>query len=247
MATRERTSLAGEWRTAGEWARLLADPIYYGAGVPRGDGRLVLLLPGLFGSDLYLQPLHTWLRRVGYRPVRSTLLLNAGCYERLSRQAEAELQRWLRRQPGPLALIGHSRGGVLARAIASRLQDRASHLILLGSPVGALLSSTPHEPGSEPPAPTARVVVEASARARRFLDPTCNFPDCGCPFPRDLHRPLHPRTRVVSFYSRDDTVVPPTASRLPGARNVEVRGTHSGLVYNHAVYQGIAVNLSERD
>lgn len=241
----ERTFLAGEWRAAGEFAQLVADPIYYGVGVPRGDGRLVLVLPGLFGNDLYLEPLHIWLRRIGYRPVRSALAINAGCPERLSRQVEIGLHRRMQSRPGRAALIGHSRGGILATAIAARLQEQASHLILLGSPSGALVRTLRRRSAlSADAVPARRSVAEASNRARRLLDPDCDFPDCGCPFPADLRRPLSSGTRIVSVYSRDDPIVPPWASSVAGARNVEVTGTHSGLVYNRVVYQEIAAILS---
>jgi triacylglycerol lipase len=244
----ERQSLGGEWRAVGEWARLLADPIYRGIGVPRGDGRLVLVVPGLFGNDVYLQPLRAWLYRIGYHPVRSNLRVNAGCYERLSREAEGQLRAEMRYRKGPVALIGHSRGGMLARAIAARLQDQASHLLLLGSPVGAFLTMSQEDldKGLLPPGGSS-VVADASLRARRLLDPDCTFPGCGCPFPRDLRSPLSPRTRVLSVYSRDDVVVQGLASPVPGARNVEVTGTHSGLVYNRVAYQELASSLAAED
>ena len=44
-----------------ELAELLLSPIYYGVGVPRGDGHRVLLLPGFMGSDSYLMILAGWL------------------------------------------------------------------------------------------------------------------------------------------------------------------------------------------
>jgi hypothetical protein len=34
-----------------ELARLLADPVVYGVGVPRGDGRPVVLMPGFLAGD----------------------------------------------------------------------------------------------------------------------------------------------------------------------------------------------------
>jgi hypothetical protein len=103
-------SLAREARAWSEFVQLIADPVYYGAGLPRGDGRLVLVLPGLFGNDWYLRPLRVWLNRIGYRSVPSTLVVNAGCPERLTREVEAHLQRRMQPAPGPVVLIGHSRG-----------------------------------------------------------------------------------------------------------------------------------------
>jgi triacylglycerol lipase len=237
-------ALVGEWGAVSEWAQLMVDPLYWGVGVPRGRGQLVLVIPGLFGNDTYLHPLRAWLARIGYRPVRSSIAINAGCYERLSGDALGQLEAEARGRPGKVAVIGHSRGGMLARAVAARLGDRAGHLALLGSPAGAFLRMSQEEfdRGEMPPA--SKVVVEAGMRARRLLDPDCRFPACGCPFPADLRRTLSPDTRVLSVYSREDRVVPPSASPVPGARNVEVSGTHSGLVYNRAAYREVAAHLA---
>ena len=120
-----------------ELARLLADPVFRGRDVPRGDGRLVVVIPGLFGNDLYLEPLRYWLRNIGYSPVSSSLWVNAGCLLRLQEQVLAQVVRLMNGKTDPIALIGHSRGGVLARAIAGRLCGQVSHLVELGSPVGA--------------------------------------------------------------------------------------------------------------
>jgi hypothetical protein len=60
-------------REAAELGRLLIGPVYYGAKEERGDGRVVMVIPGLFGGDLYLEPLRAWLRRIGYTAIRSTL------------------------------------------------------------------------------------------------------------------------------------------------------------------------------
>lgn len=237
-----RERMAGEALAGAELARLAADPVFWGLGLPRGDGRLVLVLPGLFGSDLYLQPLHDWLGRTGYLPVRSTLRVNAGCPERLSREAQTELERRMSGCPGPVAIIGHSRGGILGRAIAARLGERVSHLFLLGSPVGGALRY--RRDGSSMAA--APLVVESSLRARRLLDPDCEFPECGCPFPTDLGRPLAKSTSVVTIFSPDDPIVPASAAKVTGARPVAVSGTHIGLVYNRDVYREIALTLAGR-
>jgi pimeloyl-ACP methyl ester carboxylesterase len=168
--------------------------------------------------------------------------VNAGCPERLSRRVEEELESKVQRYGGPVALIGHSRGGILARAIAARLEEDASHLILLGSPVGAI-SASQHWPAVVADAAVSPV-AESSTRARRALDPDCDVPYCGCPFPDDLRRELHPATEVVSIFSNSDPIVPAQASVAPGARNIEVSGTHSGLAYNRAVYKALASVLA---
>lgn len=35
-------------------------------------------IPGLLGNDWYLQALHNWLKRIGYRPLASELRRNTG-------------------------------------------------------------------------------------------------------------------------------------------------------------------------
>jgi hypothetical protein len=79
-------------------------------------------------------------------------------------------------------------------------------------------------------------VAQAGQRALRLFDPECTVPACGCPYTVDLRRYLSSATRVLSIRSQDDHVVPPRATEVPGGENAVVRGTHSGLVYNRAVY-----------
>ena len=51
---------------------------------------------------------------------------------------------------------------------------------------------------------------------------------------------------MIAIYSRDDQIVTPGACEVRGATNVEVGGTHSGLVYNRAVYPPLARFLADR-
>jgi pimeloyl-ACP methyl ester carboxylesterase len=243
----ENRTLATEATAMAEYAALLVDPVYYGVGVPRGDGRAVAVLPGLFGNDFYLRPLRTWLGRIGYRPVRSALAVNAGCPERLSRTVAAEVEREAG-SVGPVAIIGHSRGGILAWALANRMGSRASHVILLGSPA-ALLADAVRAGGlaSQPAMSSVSARVRgASERSRRLLDPDCEFPACGCPFVAALAMPLDGRTQVAAIVSEDDAIVPAEAARAPGHANHVVRGSHSGLAANGAVYRHLGALLASR-
>ncbi|HEX9259014.1 MAG TPA: alpha/beta fold hydrolase, partial [Acidimicrobiales bacterium] len=201
--------LAGEAQALRELAALHRDPLYYGRGAPRGDGRLVMVVPGLFGSDAYLQPLRMWLGRIGYRPVRSGLVLNAGCPDRLRNEISRGLQPLLDRSRGPIALVGHSRGGMLSWALAAQLQERVSHLVLLGSPAPAVVAMFRAARGFTAMKVARSAVAGAGARALAMLDPDCTVPTCGCPYTVDLARPLHPSTRVLSVRSPDDNIVDP--------------------------------------
>jgi triacylglycerol lipase len=235
-----------EARAGIELAQLQASPIFYGRGVPRGDGRPVVVLPGLFGNDLYLTPLRSWLRRIGYRPIASSLRINAGCPNRLRQEVERPIDAALERHDGPIALIGHSRGGMLAWAITSRLQDRVSHLALLGSPAPAIVAMFRSRSPLSPHTVARSSVAKAGAQAMKLFDPDCNVPDCGCPYPDDIRRPLHPDTKVLSIISTDDPIVPPRASEIWNGNNVEITGSHSGLAHNRAAYPHLARFLATR-
>src|ERR1700744_389028 len=67
-----------EYRSSGDLAHLLTDPVLRGRGVPHGDGRSVLLLPGFLVSDATLRLLARFLKRIGYRPVASGIRFNSG-------------------------------------------------------------------------------------------------------------------------------------------------------------------------
>ncbi len=234
MAEDPLATVRSEARALGELAALHRDPVFYGRGIPRGDGRTVLVIPGLFGNDLYLRPLRSWLSRIGYAPVRSGVSINAGCPERLRTEVERSLSPQLARRTGPIAIVGHSRGGMLGWAIASRLQERVSHLALLGSPAPAVVAMMQQDITRAPSTVARSSVAAAGARAVKLLDPDCKVPACGCPYTDDLRRPLSPATRVMAIYTRDDPIVRPAACRVPAGENVEIGGTHGGLVYNRA-------------
>src|ERR1039458_1580459 len=67
------TSMWTEALFGAEVLLLHATPVYYGFGVPHGNGSGVVIIPGFLGTDLYLTELHGWLGRIGYRPYFSGL------------------------------------------------------------------------------------------------------------------------------------------------------------------------------
>ena len=124
-----------ECRSSGELARLLTDPVLRGRGVPHGDGRSVLLLPGFLVSDATLRLLARFLRRIGYRPVASGIRFNSGCGDSFDERMVGVIDREYSMSGRRLAIVGHSRGGHYARSLAARYPDRVSHIVTMGTGV----------------------------------------------------------------------------------------------------------------
>ena len=66
-----------ELLVAVEMVCLKVSPVYWGFGIPPGDGSAVVVVPGFMGTDLYLSEFRAWLGRIGYKPYHSKIGLNA--------------------------------------------------------------------------------------------------------------------------------------------------------------------------
>jgi pimeloyl-ACP methyl ester carboxylesterase len=122
-----------ETRWVLELGRLLVDPVFRGAGLPRGDGRPVVLLPGFLAGDQTLVVMAAWLHRLGYRPATCGFVTNIRCSEDAIERVERKVQGFAERHGRRVGLIGHSRGGHYARALGARRPDLVSHAISLGA------------------------------------------------------------------------------------------------------------------
>lgn len=103
---------------------------------PRGDGRPVLVLPGLFMSDARTTVLRRALARLGYRAYGWDLGTNLSLRtigsdgERL----HARIAALAAEHGAPVTLIGISLGGVMARLAAQRWPGLVREVVTLCSP-----------------------------------------------------------------------------------------------------------------
>jgi pimeloyl-ACP methyl ester carboxylesterase len=223
-----------------ELYRLLVDPVFRGEGVPRGDGRPVILLPGFGGGDQTMLVLANWLRRVSYRPHLGRFVANVDCGDRAAERIEWRLEALHERYGRRVALIGHSRGGHYARALAHRRPDLVSHAISVGAGLRRMLATSYP---TQRAAVVARQVVLRTGRAR---SPLCLTEACDCRFARDFTAPFpEDRVRLTSIYSKEDGVVRWQAALVPYGDCVEVTGSHVGLVFNRKTYRAIASALAQ--
>ncbi len=234
------TSLWTEALFGAEVLLLHATPVYYGFGIPQGDGSGVVLIPGFLGTDLYLNELHAWLGRIGYSPYFSGIGINADCPNILiQRRVTETIERALDETGRKIHLIGHSLGGVIARSIAgSRPKDIAS-VITLVSPIRGTVAN--------------RAVVHAADAVRlRILQehgdgvlPRCYTGLCTCNFIDSLRREVPDAMLQTAIYSRYDGIVDwrYCMTMNPGS-DFEVPGTHIGMAFNPAAYSIVAERLA---
>lgn len=221
-----------------DWLALRMSPVYYGMGVPRGDGSPVVLVPGFMGVDAYMAELYMWLGRIGYRPYMSGIGMNAECPGRLTRKLIGTIERANRETGRKVRIVGHSLGGVLGRKACQQRPDIVGQLIYLGSPVQAA--------HTHPAVVGAAVVLQAAREIISGHREHCLTEDCGCGFAHDVLRPLPRHVRHAAIYTRADGVVDWHDSQERDSRlNHEVGGTHVGLVVNSRAYSVLGSLLSK--
>jgi triacylglycerol lipase len=224
-----------------DWLALRASPVFYGLGIPRGDHSAVITVPGFMGTDLYLQELHWWLRRIGYRAYLSDIGRNADCLDLLVDRLLNTIEKARTETRGMVHLIGHSLGGILALSAASLRPDVVASVITLGSPFRGIRS--------HPMVLEMSKIVRARVRSARRdqTKPACYTGYCDCDAVSALHTPCPQTIPHTAVYTRTDGIVDwRVCVNEDPARNVEVNGTHVGLAFNPAVYELIARRLAQK-
>jgi len=228
-----------ELRWQAELGRLMLDPVFAGRGVPRGDGGPVMLIPGFLAGDTSLSVMAGWLDRMGHRPHRSGIACNVGCSDRALDALEARAERIAGDAGRPLALIGHSRGGHFAKALAHWRPERTAGVISIGAGL-----DTPFDISVPTKAAVAAVRAAHQRMDRRRAERGCMTAACGCAFAGHYGGAFPEHVPLTSIFSREDGVVWWEACVVPYARNVEVTGSHIGLAFNRKVYAVVAHALA---
>lgn len=194
------------------------------AGAPRGDGSTVIDVPGWRAPEVSGAPLRGYLRWLGYDARGWGFGTNTGRPERdTDRLAESVLEI-VEETGAPVALVGWSLGGVIAREVARRHPDAVRRVVTYGTPVVGGPSFTAVA-SSYPPEVRAR----AAAVTERL----------------DADRPI--RVPLTAVYSRRDGIVAWQACIdhvSPDVEHVEVGSSHLGLGLDPDVWSVVARRLS---
>jgi triacylglycerol lipase len=221
---------------------LRISPVFWGAGIPHGDGSAVVVVPGFMGTDLYLTQFRTWLRRIGYQPYYSGIRVNAECPNLLIRQnLNQAIEDACQATGRKIHLIGHSLGGVIARAAASQMPGRIASVITLGAPIRGVLAH-------------AAILRTAEIVRQQILEqhgnavlPDCYTGRCTCEFLESLKGKFPKSVRQTAIYTKTDGIVDwHVCCTGKAGVDFEVSATHIGLVFSPLVYSLVADRLAAK-
>ena len=165
-------------------------------------------------------------------------MVNADCAGRELTRLEGKLAE----VDGQAIVIGQSRGGTLARALAARHPEAIAALVTLGAPVLDPLAVSP----------AVLRTVRSLARfgdlgAPRMFSTSCRDGACCAEFRPLLEEPLDPEMPTLAVHSRSDGIVDWRACLDPYAECVEVEGSHTGMAVNVNVYRELERLLEETE
>lgn len=189
---------------------------------PTGQGQPVLVIPGFGQNETSMAPLVRILNAQGFAAQDWGLGRNSGIKRGMTQQLMATLEQLEQANQRPVALLGWSLGGVLARELARKAPHLVSRVISLGSPIAGGHCTT-----LQP--------------LFGWLNPATRGQG------HDPQRYQPPPVPCTAIYSRSDGIVNWRAAREPDndkSENIQVGGSHLGLGFNPKVWHIICHRLS---
>lgn len=191
----------------------------------RGQGRPVLVVPAFLVGDGSTRPLRGFLARCGFRPHGWDLGRNWGPTPRLLAGLRWRLSQ-IREQEGgaPVALVGVSMGGLLARDLAQDRPGDVACVVTLASPFRL---------------PTASSIEPLLRLAARHWAPDLRPGRLGHALP----------VPATAVYTRQDGIVAwrscaPPEGDAEGCAAVEVGGAHATICRNPAAQRAVVRALA---
>lgn len=220
----DRQTLAGEALAGLQVPRLLlAAPRL--ARVPRGDGSPVVDIPGWRAPESSMAPLRAYLRRLGYQARTWGLGTNMGDPQGDARRMAESIAALSERAGSPVALVGWSLGGVIAREVAREVPGSVSRVITYGTPIiggpAHTVAARNYEPGFGDE--VDRVVADLDADAPISVPITAIFTR---------------RDGIVAWQACIDRA-------SPDVEHIEVSSTHIGLGIDPDVWEIVARTLAK--
>jgi pimeloyl-ACP methyl ester carboxylesterase len=184
----------------------------------------VILVPGFASGDLSLAMLARHLRRGGHRTFRSEIGANVGCTDAMVQRLLRRVDRVAADEERRVALVGHSRGGMIVKLAAQRRPDLVAGIVVLTAPVTGTLSVAAH----------VRKQLELLFRLHlrgwtKIIAQDCVTGECAARIAAELEAPFPPGVAYTSVYSRHDAIIDWHTCLDPAAELIEVTSSHSGM------------------
>ena len=202
----------------------------------------VLLIPGYMAGDWTMARMERLLHLQGHPTMAARIGINVGCTMDLVDRLEERLETFAAQRERSVAIVGWSRGGMLAKLLTLRRPDLVAGLITLGSPnvqplaVNRIVNMH------------LRFLTRLNAvGARMLLGSDCVDGACALRVRDALSEPYPATIPYTAFYSRSDGVVDWRACLDPDAECVEVRATHMQMGANPHVIALVAARLALMD
>jgi pimeloyl-ACP methyl ester carboxylesterase len=195
-------------------------------GLPQGNGQPVMIIPGFGAHDVVTSPLRRALSQLGFDAYGWDCGTNLGMRPKIKASLSARLEQLYERYEMPVGLVGWSLGGVFAREMARHQPSRVRCVITLGSPING-----------HPDANNMATLFRIANLGRPVKTDVEGF----------MRRKTAPPVPCTAVYTRSDGIVSwPCSLEEPAehTENIEVHGSHLGLVFNRDVLRIIAERLA---
>ena len=134
-------------------------------------------------------------------------------------------------------LIGHSLGGALTRSVAVRQPHLVASVTTMASPFRSVRA--------HPMILGAAMIVRRRILSEEDVDSGCYSGLCNCDFFDSLRRELPDSIVQAAIYTKGDGVIDWHCCVTEDPEtDIEVQGTHVGLVFNSQVYRHVARTLA---
>lgn len=200
----------------------------------------VVLVPGFMAGDFTLLLMSRHLRKLGHRTYRSTMHANVGCTQEAAYALERRIEAITIKRGRKVTIVGHSLGGLLARAVAARRPDLVDGAITLGSPMLA-----PGAVHSVLALNIAMVITLRRAGLGQLMGEDCTSGECARLSWERAQSPLHKDIAFTSVFSRRDGIIDWRGCLDPAARTVEVTTSHVGMAIDPVVFDIVAITLEQ--
>lgn len=240
-----RLSLTELPRAVGESYKLCRKFRKLGKSVPRGNGEPVMCISGYGGGDASMLPLRTYLKSIGYKPVKADIGTNLESKEdRIKSVDDATAFRkkmvallveriniLYSQHNQKITLIGWSMGGLFAADVSQQIPDKVNMVITLGSPFG--------DPRGT-----------ATFKLLRWLNKS-KVPIEEQDFETWLNKRqmTSEEVPIKVLYGKYDGIVGKSTARLndhPAVEHIEVDSSHVGFALNANAFETIADCLAQK-